>query len=158
MKNRFSGAEFGEQVAIAKAEWYLPTIKPEEQIGTVIDEVQNPEILARATADQLNEYIVRLNMYNFFLQQELNKLNSKVKFYKSNIETIIGQNLGETPYTFFGEKRLYILASNSTATKMDQDLMVTEAKIELLRGYDRQINNLVESLEKLSYSRSKMHS
>lgn len=157
MENRFSGSEYGAEIETAKALWYLPTIRPEQDIQRILDEIQSPAVIGSATADQINEYIVRLLMYNMYLQQESNKLSSKLKFYKSNLEITIGDNLGETPYSFFGEKKLYILANDQAARGYDEHIMLLEGKLEMIKGYDRQINNVVDGLKQLAYTRGRMH-
>jgi hypothetical protein len=156
MNNRYSGSEFAENIQLFNANLHLPTIKPTDNIAQVISDLEDRDIVQSLTPDMIDEYIITLNMYSWFLQQESNKLRSKIVFYKSNLDNVVGKNLGETPYSFFTEKRLYIIANNDTAQNYDKHLLELESQLAIISMYDKQISNLCESLRNLRFSRKQV--
>lgn len=152
MENRYSGKEFADDLAMFQANVHLPTIRPGD-VATVLATLEQPNMMATMTPDMIAELVVQLNLYSWYLQQEINKLKSKLGFYKSNLDSIIGKNLGDTPYSFFGEKKLYIIANNEKAQSYDKHILEIEGQLATVYMYDKQIANLTDSLKSLMYTR-----
>lgn len=139
-----------------RAEIMMPSISPPEGIEVFLASVGNQQFIQALTALEISEYMVILSGYMIYLAQYENKLQSYNNWCEKNIKFIVGRNLANTPYSFFGEKEYYIRSNEENAQKLDKIQLGLQVRLDNLKNLSFRLNNLYDSLKVLQQTKMKI--
>lgn len=119
------------------------------------------DLIEKLSAQQCNEYAYSLDVYSFYLQQELNKHKSKLAWAKHNLDVTIGSrilngNYG-TAYTKYEEKRLIIIADNIYCKELNKMILECNGVIDNLEMLSNKVGVIAKTLKDIGNSKRYNH-
>lgn len=157
--SRFDSKIMSANIQLMKTEMKLPTIKPSNDIQSIIDNITNGKMNGISAYD-LYGYASKLSVYSLYIKGEINSLKSKLDWLEGNIKNIVGKNIRNVEGYGYNEKESFIRANDEIASELDAQSLATKAKINILWGIDEKIHylsNIIQNVAKeRSYSRNNL--
>ena len=147
LNNRFSAEEMAERLERFKADVYFPDIKPDDNIVNLINSLSKRDFIKNMTPIDGSEYLIQISQYALFLNIQENRCVSYVNWCESNIKQIVGKKLQEAKGFTFQEKDLEIRANDENASYLEQQKLVTQSKLDMVKFLSQKIHFIIDSIK-----------